>query len=461
MGNVLNTPLKISRILHAGYVFQHAETKIAFDPIFENPFSHNCYAFPNVEFNYELISELKFEAVFISHYHDDHCSLDSLNYLDKSTPIYIYCIFEELFEMIKELGFTEVYPLWIDKAVKIGTIEVIPRRALDVEVDSIFQITAAGLNVLNVVDSWIDHETLERLAKSNSWDLIIWPFQTMRELEVLTPSRAADASRELPPEWLEQLKILNPKYIVPSSCQFRFEHWSWYNKKFFPITYRQFNKEIQLLLPEVKVVRLNPSVSIELFPDSLNLTLPLEWMRSIGEQDVEYDYTESLKLPTTAEIAKHFQALSLEQTEKVFAYCELGLIEKYHSMELSPNSYFETSRYWRLSVYDHNGNEKSFHYQIHGKVIHLLAEPKEPISWLTELPLAKLYAAIEQGESLTSMYFRINDIVFSPEVEDQIKEVEPVEDPLIRCLYNGAFGSYQKAQLKKIKNFSSGNTQKI
>lgn len=453
MGNVLNTPLKISRILHAGYVFQYAETKIAFDPIFENPFSHNCYAFPNVAFNYELISELKFNAVFISHYHDDHCSLESLNYLDKSTPIYIYCIFEELFEIIKELGFTEVYPLWIDKVVKIGTIEVIPRRALDVEVDSIFQITAAGLNVLNVVDSWIDHETLERLAKATAWDMIIWPFQTMRELEVLAPSRAVTASRELPPEWLEQLKILKPKYIVPSSCQFRFEDWSWYNKKFFPITYKQFNKEIQSLLPEAKVVRLNPSVSIELFHDSLNLALPLEWMRSIGEQDVDYEYTESLKLPTTAEIAKHFQALSLAQAEKVFAYCELGLIEKYHSMELSPNSYFEKSRHWRLSVYDHNGNEKSFHYQIHGKDIQLIAELKEPISWLTELPLAKLYAAIEQGESLTSMYFRVNDMVFSSAVEDQIKEVDPVEDPLIRCLYNGAFGSYQKAQLKKIKNY--------
>lgn len=452
MENVLKTPLKISRILHAGYVFQHAETKIAFDPIFENPFSHNCYAFPNVEFNYELIKELKFNAVFISHYHDDHCSLDSLNYLDKSTPIYIYCIFEELFEMIKELGFTEVYPLWIDKVVKIGTMEVIPRRALDVEVDSIFQITAGGLNVLNVVDSWIDQDTLERLAKLTSWDMIIWPFQTMRELEVLAPSRAVVASKELPPEWLEQLKILKPKYIVPSSCQFRFEDWSWYNQKFFPITYKQFNKEIQSLLPETKIVRLNPSASVELLRDSLNQSWPLEWMRPIGEQDVDYEYTENLKIPTTAEIAKHLPALSLLQMGKVLAYCESGLIEKYNSMEQSPNSYFEKSRCWRLSVYDHSGKDINFHYRIFGKNIQLVTEVKERISWLTEVPMTKLYAALEQGESLTSMYFRINDIFFSSDLEDEIQNVDPFEDPLLRCLYNGAFGSYQKVQLKKIKN---------
>lgn len=31
--------LQISRILHAGYLFEYGDQKIAFDPIFENPFS--------------------------------------------------------------------------------------------------------------------------------------------------------------------------------------------------------------------------------------------------------------------------------------------------------------------------------------------------------------------------------------------------------------------------------------
>ena len=97
--------LKISRILHAGYVFECNDTLIAFDPIFENPFSRNCYAFPDVRFDHDQIRNLKFAAVFISHFHDDHCSLESLDFLDRMTPIYIYCLFDELFSMVRELGF--------------------------------------------------------------------------------------------------------------------------------------------------------------------------------------------------------------------------------------------------------------------------------------------------------------------------------------------------------------------
>ena len=151
-------PLKISRILHAGYVFECEGTAIAFDPIVENPFSRNCHAFPPVRFDLDAVRRLRWDAVFISHFHDDHCSLD------RATPIYLYCVFDELFAMIRALGFTSVERLHVDVPVRVGAIEVIPRRALDDDVDSLFQVRAAGLNVLNVVDSWIGPETLAQLA---------------------------------------------------------------------------------------------------------------------------------------------------------------------------------------------------------------------------------------------------------------------------------------------------------
>src|SRR5471032_237179 len=150
--------LRISRILHAGYVFECEGTLIAFDPIFENPFSRNCHAFPDVRFDHAQIRGMKPDAVFISHFHDDHCSMESLDLLDRDTPIYLYCLFDELFAMIRELGFVNVLPLKVDAPVQVGAIEVIPRKALDSDVDSMFHIRAAGLNVLNVVDSWMDRK---------------------------------------------------------------------------------------------------------------------------------------------------------------------------------------------------------------------------------------------------------------------------------------------------------------
>ncbi|WP_377702096.1 MBL fold metallo-hydrolase [Pseudoduganella sp. UC29_71] len=302
----MSKPLKISRILHAGYVFECDGTSIAFDTIFENPFSRNCHAFPDVRFDEDLIRRQRYAAVFISHFHDDHCSLESLDLLDRATPLYIYCIFDELFDMVRQLGFTHVQQLQLNVPVRVGPFEVVPREAMDADVDTMFQVRAAGMNVLNVVDSWIDDTTLAQLAHEGPWDMVLWPFQTMREIEVLQPSRSAAAPPALPEEWIAQLKVLAPRYVVPSSCQFLQEPWSWYNRAFFPISYRQFTQEVSEALPQAQVVRLNPSVSVLLDAHGLRAAPPLAWIVPVGEQDVDYQYEGNAAPPRTADIARHF-----------------------------------------------------------------------------------------------------------------------------------------------------------
>jgi hypothetical protein len=445
--------LKISRILHAGYVFECGGALIAFDPIFENPFSRNCHAFPDVRFDHAQIRNLAFDAVFISHFHDDHCSLESLDFLDRRTPIYIYCLFDELFAMVRELGFLNVQPLRVDVPVSVGPFEVIPREALDADVDSMFQIKAAGLNVLNVVDSWMDPHTLEKLAQDAPWDMVLWPFQTMREIDVLSPSRATPAPAELPDDWIDQLKVLKPRYVVPSSCQFLQEAWSWYNHAFFPITYRQFQHDVEAALPDTRVVRLNPSVSVTLDAVSLQASAPLAWVLPVGEQDVDYEYDPALPVPHTADIARHFPALTASQADRVLDYCRVGLLAKYREMELPEESYFEKSRLWRLSIYDHAGAAGHFHYRLRGDSIDMIAGVDGPLSWTTEIPASKVYAALELGESLTSMYMRINGAVFDPDTESDLESADIVDDPLIRCLFNDVFGAYQAAQLRRLLHF--------
>lgn len=451
--------LKISRILHAGYVFECGGTQIAFDTIFENPFSRNCHAFPDVRFDHDQIRNLAFDAVFISHFHDDHCSLESLDFLDRATPLYIYCLFDELFAMVRELGFTAVHSLTINAPVNIGPFQVIPREALDAEVDSMFQIKAAGLNVLNVVDSWIDPEALVHLAKDAPWDMVLWPFQTMRELEVLSPSRAASVPPQLPPDWIDQLRLLKPRYVVPSSCQFLQEPWSWYNHAFFPITYLQFKHEIESALPQARVVRLNPSVSVQLDATTLQAAAPLAWVIPVGEQDVDYQYQAGTIAPPTALIATRFAPLTPQQRARVLDYCETGLLEKYREMELPADSYFDKPRIWRLSVFDHTGASTQHHYRVQGDTIAGLASAETALAWTTEIPIAKLYAALELGESLTSMYMRINDVLFDADIEHDIATAEVVDDPLIRCLFNDVFGAYQAAQLLRLQNAALANSK--
>ena len=443
-------PLHISRILHAGYVFECEGSRIAFDTIFENPFSRNCHAFPQVAFDRDKIRQLRFDAVFISHFHDDHCSFESLALLDRATPLYIYCIFDELFAMVRELGFVNVQALRIDTPVTAGAITVTPRIAMDPDVDSMFQVEAAGLKVLNVVDSWIDPDTLPALAAHGPWDMVLWPFQTMREMEVLSPSRASPAPATVPAEWIEELTALAPRFIVPSSCQFLQESWSWYNHSFFPISYRQFEAEIGAALPQARVVRMNSSVTMRLDADGLRPAAPLDWVLPVGEQDVDYDYDPQAVPPATSEIARRFPALTHDQAARVVDYCRAGLLDKYRGMELPEDSFFEQPRLWRLSVFDHEGAETRYHYRVQGDSIDL-ADAAAPLSWMTETPAAKLYAALELGESLTSMYMRINDTRFDDATEADLDTAELVDDPLIRCLFNDAFGAYQAAQLRRLK----------
>jgi len=440
--------ITISRILHAGYLFECEGTRIAFDTIFENPFSRNCHAFPQLRFDEDAIRRQRFDAVFISHFHDDHCSLDSLDLLDRATPIYLYCIFDELFDMIRQLGFSQVHPLRLNESVAVGPFQVTPREAMDADVDSMFQVRAAGLNVLNVVDSWIDDTTLAQLVDEGPWDMVLWPFQTMRELEVLAPSRHAAAPPALPEEWIEQLQALQPRYVVPSSCQFLQEPWSWYNRAFFPISYAQFGREVGAALPQAQVVRLNPGVSVRLDADGLQPAPPLPWVTPVGEQDVDYAYEGNASAPPTSEIARHFAPLSEAQRARVLDYCRSGLLEKYGDVEAS-SDYFDVPRVWQLSVIDSDGSTTHWRYRLEdGKAT--LDDVAGPLGWTTEIPATKLYGALEQGESMTTMYMRINDTVFDEATERDLLDADVVDDPLIRCLFSDTFGAYQAAQLKRL-----------
>lgn len=409
-GRLNKMALQISRILHAGYLIENKRTSIVFDPIFENPFSFNCHAFPEIEFDQKTIRNLKPNAVFISHYHDDHCSLNSLSLINRHTPIYIYCLHNQLFDWIRQLGFTKVFPLELNQTIQIDHFKVTAIKALDMDVDCIFHIECAGLNILNVVDSWIDSETLQRLSRTN-WDLILWPFQTMREIEALMPHASEKAIRSLPPEWLEQLQILKPKNIVPSSCQFIQESWSWLRTFYFPISYKQFEKEIKSILPKTYVIRLNPGSSISLDSSTIKKAASLSWITPLGDQNVDYEIDESLNIQSTSDIAKNLSQITNEQLQMVYDFCK----------KLNSES-------WQLNVYDHQGKVKSFNFF------------KDHPAWITEIPASKLYSALIHGESLSSLYLRV---ILKPDWADAL------EDPLINALYKDPL-SYQKAQLNQL-----------
>jgi hypothetical protein len=133
----------------------------------------------------------------------------------------------------------------------------------------------------------------------------------------------------------------------------------------------------------------------------------------------------------------------------VLDYCRVGLLEKYGAVEAA-SEYFDQPRIWQLSVYSHAGEVTHFRYRLEpGGPAHL-DDSAAPLGWTTEIPAAKLYAALELGESLTSMYMRINDAVFDADTERELAQADVIDDPLIRCLFSDTFGAYQAAQLRRL-----------
>lgn len=448
--------MKISRILHAGYIFESDSTKIAFDPIFENPFSRNCYAFPPVEFDLLQIQQLQLNAIFISHFHDDHCSLESLRWLHRRTPIYMYCVHAEVFEWIRQLGFSSVHELKINKVVEIGPFRITPRRALDVDVDSIFQIETSSVRVLNVVDSWIDYQTLDLLKAQGRWDLILWPFQTMREVEVLTPHRYPEAEQTLPPEWLEQLNVLQPNSLVPSSCQFIHEPWSWYNHYFFPITYRSFAEQIKKALPNTFILRMDPGSSFEFINGEWKDSEKLPFVERKSLESVDYPYAVDKEIPPMELVCRNFPELSKEQRQELQKFLELGLSERFGDPRLPQSDFFSRRQTWQLDLLNSQGVRTSFFYFIKGSEIEFRGSSGHPstASWITEASEYKLYSALYSGESLTSMYLRVNDKENFWNTMEDLAQADVFEDPLIRVLFYESVGSYQYHQLLRIQQQS-------
>ena len=131
-------------------------------------------------------------------------------------------------------------------------------------------------------------------------------------------------------------------------------------------------------------------------------------------------------------------------------FCQAEIVERFQCLPEPQDAYFAKSRIWRLVIYNNLGQAFNFHYKIKLNLIESLgAELLDP-SWLTEISMTKLYGALENGETLSSIYIRINDILFDSQTEDELQDVDLIEDPLLRCLYQSSFGGYQKNQLRKL-----------
>ena len=197
------------------------------------------------------------------------------------------------------------------------------------------------------------------------------------------------------------------------------------------------------------MIRLNPGNSFLLTQTGSHFTDALPWVHPRGDQNVDYVYSSNVTAPTTAEIARHFPNISGDQQKRIDHFCEHEILQRYIEIGPPHSQYFQKKRLWRLTLVSAT-EQYSYYYLICDEFMQRLEAPDRPLGWSTSIPTAKLFSAIEHGETLTSLYLRINETVFDPITELELETVDLLEDPLIRTLYNGVFAAYQKNQLRRL-----------
>ncbi|MFN8846910.1 MAG: hypothetical protein ACK5W9_08675 [Bdellovibrionales bacterium] len=324
----------------------------------------------------------------------------------------------------------------------INNIEVIARSALNPEMDCVFEIKCEGLKILNVVDSWLDPLTYQFLVHESPWDLILWPFQILREAEVLSPKLCRENPEAWPQEWIEQLKMLNPRCLIPSSCQFRHEDWSWYNKSLFSVSYADFFQIVENHFPKTQALKLNPGQSLVIEKNNFSLGPALDWIQYKNFEDSDYFWDKDFTILNQNEISKKFPGLSILEKEVIQNFLELEIIPIFFEIGPSNALFFNVRRFWKLSVFDSQGFEIVYSYIIdENQLIRTHTIENSPY-WHTQISEFKLYCALRRGEPITSLYIQVREH-FNEDV---------LEDPLIRILSARDPLKYQKYQLLNVNN---------
>lgn len=443
------------RLFHAGYQIKSAEALILIDPLLESQFSVNVESFPLITFDLDQIKLLSIDAIFISHIHDDHLSLTSLNQLNRQISIYLYSpIHSRIFSLIKSLGFINVFPLEVFTSYEVKDIKVQIWPALENDIDCVLSIHSCDTHILNVVDAWLPSGILPQLQRYN-WDLVLWPFQYMRELNVLSPDRFKQCIQSILPEHVEQLTKLQMSYLVMSSCQIKMQGDSWLNQHYFSLSYRQFMDQLQPLLSKTKIIKLNPGQGIGGFGTAeVGSRVALNYLSLLTpDAESEYFFNPLLVAPSLATLSPGMGQLSI--AEKLFLqnFIKYALSNLLNLLKWDAESLFMAEQFtWQLITYDQRGNATSYYFIRARNEFYLSSSPPTSVDWVTEIAETRGYQALTKGYPLTCLNLQIARAPLSKRGEAYLQEAyQLMEDPLIKVLYTAnplRFFDFQYAQIR-------------
>ncbi len=254
--------IKTTLIGHASLLIQSKETNIVTDPVwFDYLWEEINVLCPSIDLDLEKIPPV--DVLNLSHRHQDHFDVRTLVYLKKNDRILKPDVTvlapkdDILLEVLDILGYKNVTVVTDFESIEVRDVRITPTPSLNQASTSQDYFPEHGLivedgevTVWNQVDTIVSPEIVEYMLKN----FARLDFAHSRFVPLLEGNFSYHKALALPFDeycsFLNVVKALNPKFVVPGSAAFRYrDEFNFLNRYSFPTTQEQFLKDLEGFCP--------------------------------------------------------------------------------------------------------------------------------------------------------------------------------------------------------------------
>gem|GEM_PF-2478638 len=257
--------LKVSRVAHAGIVVETPNVRCLMDPILKTKFMGGCLElWPKAKFRYKNLKTQGFDLLIISHEHEDHFDLPSLDLIDRAAKVVYPKGSPWVESCLKRMGFKDFHPLAPYEKLKYRDLSIMatPSEVPFPEMGVIFKYKKTC--VWNLVDSVITRanvkQTISRFGKPS---LVLSPFQPVIEIEIGQDALGAPFPIADYRHILNVIKWIQPTYLIPSAFGYKNRINNWLNQRQFPMVERQFSKDVEKMSRSTRVISMRPGDGLQ------------------------------------------------------------------------------------------------------------------------------------------------------------------------------------------------------
>ena len=256
--------IKTTLVGHACLLIQSKETTILTDPVwFDYLWEEINTLCPSITLNKDKVPPL--DVLNISHRHQDHFDVRTLAYLVKNekilTPDTLVLAPQDnlLLDILNELEFKNIKVVTDFKPIKVKDVTITPtpsRNQLSTAEDPFPEhgllVNDGEVTIWNQVDSLVNPEIIQQVGELYGQI----DFFHSRFVPLIEGNLSYNKPLTLPISeyctFLNIVKALNPRFVVPGSAAFRYrDELLFMNQVSFPITQDQFLRDLEAFCPEV------------------------------------------------------------------------------------------------------------------------------------------------------------------------------------------------------------------